>query len=257
MARKKPSPSLSPDAIRVIGLFCICLLGVALVVMGVTAYLRSSSLFVVHDISLAESLQALEIPELAKLKGQNIFDVDLSKVEARVRLKYPQLSNLRVMRRFPDQIFVFAVRRDPFAFVALDNRNLVVDRNGFIMGAPLKDQATLTVIKGVKSQRGTAGDMVADEKVKTGLDVIALFHQDGRLPGILLESVRVDDPTRIMCDIAKDSAVFQIIIDKENINQRLKTLSDILTRGGVDLLQVKYIDLRNTEPLIGQKKVKK
>ncbi|MFH0753158.1 MAG: hypothetical protein V2A70_01165 [Candidatus Omnitrophota bacterium] len=257
MARKKQKLSLNPDRIRIVGLVCIFLLGAALLMMGALAFLRSSALFVVRDISLAESLQPLEVQELLKLKGQNIFDVDLARVEAKIRLKYPQLSGLRVMRRFPDQLYVTAIRRDPFAWVVLDNRNWVIDRNGFFMGAPFKDQAALTVIRGLKNQHAVAGARVSDDHVKTGLDIIAFFNQDGRLPGIVLSSVRVDDPARISCDLEKDGAVFQVIMDQEHLLQRLKTLADVLTRGGVDLEQVKYIELRFGEPVIGQKKVKK
>ncbi|MBF0331435.1 MAG: FtsQ-type POTRA domain-containing protein [Candidatus Omnitrophica bacterium] len=257
MARKKPNPSLNPDLVRSVGLACILLLAIALFILGSASFLRSSPLFVVRDISMADSLQQLEIPELLKLRGQNIFYVDLAKIESRIRQKYPQLSNLHVMRRFPDQIFVMATQREPFAAVAFDNRICVIDRNGFMMGPPLKDQPPLAVIRGLKSQRVAPGDQVSDENVRLAIEIITLFHQDGRLPGFVLSSLHVNDPTRITCDIQKDGLEFQVIIDKEHRVQRLKTLSDVLTRGGLDLLQIKYMDLRFGEPVIGQKKVKK
>ncbi len=257
MVKRKLSPSLSPDIIRIAGLGCIFLLGVALVIMGVTAFLRSTPFFVVRDIVLADGLQSLDIPELLKLKGQNIFDADLTKIEAKIRLKYPQLSSLRVMRRLPDQIFVMALRRDPFAQVVFDNRACVIDRNAFMIGAPVKDQAPLVPIKGLKGQRVSPGDVVSDEKVQIALEIIALFHQDGRLQGLELVAVHVGDPTRIICDIKKDDVGFQVIVDKEHIAQRLRILLDVLARGGLDLQQVKYMDLRFGEPVIGQKKVKK
>jgi hypothetical protein len=257
MAKRKSSPSLSPDIIRWVGLICISLLSVALLVMGVAGLLHSTPLFVIRDISVADSLQSLEVPELLKLKGQNIFNVDLARIEAKIRVKYPQLSDLRVMRRLPDQIFMTALRRDPFAYVVLDGKTCVIDRNGFMMGSPVKDQAPLPVIKGLKGQRVVPADPVNDENVHTGIEIIRLFHQDGRLPGLEIEALQVGDPTRILCDIEKDGVGFQIIMDKDHMAQRLKTLSDVLVRGGLDLAQVKYMDLRFGEPVIGQKKVKK
>jgi cell division septal protein FtsQ len=206
---------------------------------------------------IADNIQPLELPELMKLKGQNLFAVDLPKVEARIRAKYPQLADLRVMRRFPDQIGVTAVRREPFAKVFIDGRSYVIDRQGYMIGPPIDGQEALTVIKGLKRQKVFAGVLVQDERVKLGVMVMTLFHQDRRLSSVGLETVNVEDLTRIVCDLGTEEAQFQVFIDKDNIAARLKTLSEVLSRGGLDLQQIKYMDLRFGEPILGQKKVKK
>ena len=47
------------------------------------------------------------------------------------------------------------------------------------------------------------------------------------------------------------------MIDSGNIDGKIKTLSMIIDRTGISLAEVKYIDLRFKEPLIGKKKAKK
>jgi hypothetical protein len=260
MAKRKQSHSLNPDILRTVGLVCILVLGIALAGMALAAYGRgicASSLFTVRQITIAQHLQPLELPELAKLKGKNLFSVDLPKAEAKVHARYPQLAELRVIRRFPDEIFVTAVRREPFAKVFIDGHSCVIDRQGYMIGAPIEGQESLTVIKGLKRQKVSAGELIRDERVKLGVMIIMFFREDRRLSSVQLETVHVDDLTRIVCDVEVEEAEFQAIMDKENITARLKMFSDVLSRGGLDLQQIKYMDFRFGEPILGQKKVKK
>jgi hypothetical protein len=257
MARKKQSPSPSPELIRVLGLTCILIVGMALAGMSVISFLRTSPLFTIKEISVADNIQPLDVPELAKLKGQNILAADLTRVEQRLRAKYPQLAELSVTRRFPDQIFIAAVKRDVFARASFDGKLYVIDPDGFIISAPQGEQGSLPLIKGLKRQKAPTGDPVENERMRIASSVILLFRQEARLAAIGLREVNVTDLMRVICVVGGDNARFEVIIDKDNIPARLKDLSDVLARGGVDLTVIKYIDFRFGAPVIGQKKVKK
>lgn len=260
MARKKQSPSLKPDVVRTIGLVCIVVLGAALAVMALAGFLRgmrASPFFKVRMVVIADNIQPVELPELAKLKGQNILAVDLAKAEAKVRAKYPQLADVRVMRQFPDKICVSGVRRTPFAKISIDGALSVIDRDGYMIGAPAEGQEGLTVIKGLKRQKIAAGSQVRDARIKLAVTAITLFQQDRVLASVGLGAVNVDDLTRIVCGVQAGEAHFEVIVDKDNMAARLKTLSEVLSRGGLDLMQIKYMDLRFGEPILGQKKAKK
>jgi cell division septal protein FtsQ len=260
MVKRKQSRSLNPDIIRTVGLVCIFVLGIALAVLALAAFLRSvfaSPLFTVRSVVIAENIQPLELRELLKLKGQNLFSVDLSKLEAKVHAKYPQLADLRIMRQYPDQIRVTALKREPFAQVSIDGHTSVIDRYGYMIGSPGEDHAALTVIKGLKRQKISPGTLVRDERVNLGVMIVTLFHQDRRLSSVGFEGINLDDVTRIVCDLKIEEAQFQVFIDKDNAAARLKTLADVLSRGGLDFQQIKYMDLRFGEPILGQKKVKK
>ncbi len=258
MARKKQPPSLDPELLRHVGLILVFLLGIAMLAMAAGTFLTTSSLFAIQDIVVAEQIQPLETSDLVKFKGQNIFAVDLAKAEVKLRAKYPQLAQLHVMRRCPSQLVVNAVKREAFAQVSFEGRDCVIDPAGYIIGPPQGPQAALTLIRGLRRQKAALGVPVEDERIKTASDIIARFRQDRSLASVALVAVSVEDPTRIVCVLGRDDKTqFEAIIDKDNTVSGLRMLSGVLARGGLDLAQVKYIDLRFGEPVIGQKKVKK
>ncbi len=256
MAKKRQNISPDPVLVRTIGFACIFIFTIALAAMAVTSFLRASPFFTVKEVALADNIHALDLSEFLKFRGQNIFSVDLARMEAKIRAKYPQLAELCVMRRLPDQIFVTALKREPFAFASLDGKACVIDRDGFIIGPSQPGQALLPLVKGLKHQKILSGDRVQDERVRVACQLIALVQQDARLVTAGLQAVNVEDLERVVCAFTEGDG-FDVIVDKTNIPARVKMLSDVLSRGGLDLSRIKYMDLRFGEPVIGQKKAKK
>lgn len=255
MARKRQNISPDPVLVRTVGYASIFIFSLALTVMAGASFLRTAPFFRVKEVVVADTIQALDLPGLLKVKGQNIFTVDLSRLEARIRGKYPQLAELRVMRRLPDQIFVMAVKREPFAFALLDGRTCVIDREGFVISQSPAGQVPLPLVRGLRHQKVLSGEQVQDERVRVASQVIALCREDARLAAAALQTVNVEDLERVVC-VFEEGAGFDVILDKDNVPARIKMLSDVLSRGGLDLARVKYMDLRFSEPVIGQKKVK-
>ena len=256
MAKKRQNISPDPVLVRTAGYVGIFIFTFALVAMGLASFLRSSPFFSVREVTVADNIQALDLPDLLKLRGQNVFTVDLFRIEAKLRARYPQLAELRVMRRLPDQIFIMALKREPFAFVSLDGKTCVIDRDGFIIGPSPSGQVALPLVKGLRHQKVLLGDRVQDERVRVACQLIALLLKDARLAAAGLQAVNVEDLERVVCTFTEGDG-FDVIVDKDNIPARVKMLSDVLSRGGLDLAQVKYMDLRFGEPVIGQKKAKK
>ncbi len=258
MARKK-SPSRGPEAFRPFLLGMALILGLALAAAALVFGFRTlaaSALFRVQAVRAAESLQPLDLGDLQKLKGKNIFTVDLDKVEAGIHARHPGIADLRVTRRYPDEIYVTGIRREAFAVVAIDGRQWLVDRNGYMIAAPGPEHKSLTLVKGLMRQKAASGAPVVDRNIRTAFDIMALFGKDPHLAGLVLRSVDVGDLTRIACDVVDGESGFLALIDKDNIPARLKTLAEVLMRGGIDLAQVKYMDLRFGAPVIGQKKAR-
>jgi hypothetical protein len=195
------------------------------------------------------------IPELDRLKGLNILKVDLVRVEAKLRSKYPQLSGLHVMRRFPDQIAVSAFKRIPFAQVSLGGRVLVVDPQGFMIGPPKGEEGPLTLIKGLKQQQVVIGDAIEDENFAVAVRVLGVFARDSVLSKVPLRSVDVEDKARVVCALGEDGAMFEVFVDQATFAGKSAELATLLSHHEVDLTQVKYIDVRFGEPTIAQKKV--
>ena len=49
------------------------------------------------------------------------------------------------------------------------------------------------------------------------------------------------------------SSDLNIMIDKDGVNRKLKLLPLVLSQNKIDVKEIKYIDLRFQEPLIGKK----
>lgn len=258
MAKRKSSkPLLSADQISRIGVGVIVFITIFFVSAGIMSFARQADLFSVKDVFVPENLQSFSLPDASKLKGQNIFQIDLAALEKKIRQKYPQLANLRVIKRFPDRIEFSAFKRDPFALVAPDGRFSLIDKEGFSIGAPSKDSGPFPVIKGLAKQKLIPGDELMDERVRTGIEIIKVFHDDKTLSRILLRSVDVGDMARIVCVLGEEGGGFEAFLDKDNFARKAGALATLVARNDVDLSTVKYIDLRFGEPLVGQKKTVK
>ena len=259
MAKKKPNPSTSinEDILRagIAAFLVLAAAGIAWAAMS--AYVTGSGLFTVHRVTVAEGLGEINVPELKKLEGKNIFKVDLAGVEARVCAKYPQMAGLKVLRRFPDEILVAGTRRELFASLFFGGRVMTVSRDGFIIGPWGKEDPDLVLVKGVVARTALPGEKIADPHFDLARQLIDLLRRDDVFGAAPLHSVDVQDAGHIVCVLGRLPVKFDVVIDGNEIEGKIKMLSMIIGRTGIALPEVKYIDLRFKEPVIGKKKAKK
>lgn len=255
--RKRSQPLLSADAISKIGIGIIAFITLFFISAGIISFARQADLFEVKEVIVPENLQSFSLPDISKLKGKNIFSVDLAVQEKKVRQKYPQLANLRVIRKFPDRIEFFAFKRAPFAVALIEGHLFVIDKDGFSIGAPSQDSEPLTVIKGLAKQKLIPGDQVVDDRVKTGLEIVKVFRENRILSKVPLHSVDLQDMQRIVCVLGEEGNTFEAFLDKDNFTRKAEGLATLVLHNDVDMLKVKYIDLRFGEPIVGQKKTAK
>ncbi len=260
MAKRNQNRSpISIDLVR-FGVIAVFVL-LALVISGValTSFVRHSGLFVIRDVVISESLGEVNVPELAKLKGQNIFLVDLEKVEQKVISRYPGIAGLEVLRRFPDEILVAGARRTAFAAALMDGKSVLLSRDGCFIGALGKEDGPLAVIKGMRHQKVSSGIMLNDPFGLEALKAVELVYKDPALAALHLRGLDVSDPNKIVFTfgLAEDPARFEVMVDKDNYALKLKTLSVMVARTELAVNEVKYIDLRFETPVIGKRKTKK
>ena len=78
MVKRKPNPSTSinEDILRagIIAFLLLAAAGIAWAAMS--SYVVGSGLFTVQRVTVAEGLGEINVPELKKLEGRNIFKVD-------------------------------------------------------------------------------------------------------------------------------------------------------------------------------------
>jgi len=257
MAKRKPSPQpISADVVRWIVIAVIILVVGFFAVQAFSAFLRTSKIFLIREIFVEESLGEVKLPELEKLKGHNLFSVDLMKVENKVRAKYPHIGDLKVLRHFPDGIAIIGFLRRPVAEAALNGHILEISADGYFLRHVERAEDPLPVVRGLKSANAMPGERVADGNLFMAMNIIELIKNARPLSSLGFREVDITDPLKITCRFRDEALNFDVFIEKERITDKLKVLSSIVERSDLELTQVKYIDLRFDEPVIGRKKSK-
>jgi hypothetical protein len=257
MAKRKQSRSpLLGDILRIGGVTLIFLILVFLLAGWSLSFFRNSPFFTVREIIISEELKESLTPELSRLRGENIFRIALGKIEARVRMKYPQLADVRVYRRFPDRICLTAVSRTPFVSAVLDGRVFFLDREGFIMTATDTQAADLPSVRGLKHSKPSAGARIRDGNFKMAAGIVGFFSQVPGGTAGRLRSLDISDPTKIVCQMERDNGRIEFIVDSHYVDKS-QALTAIVAHGDLDWSRVNYVDLRFSEPIIGKKKAKK
>jgi cell division septal protein FtsQ len=258
MAKRRPSPqSISVDVIRWSVIAFITLVIVFFAGLAFSKILHTSKVFLIREIFIEEGLGEIKLPELEKLKGHNIFGVDLTKVESKIAAKYPHIGNLKVLRHFPDGIAISGFARRPVAKAVLNGSVLEISADGYFLRHSEREGDALPVVRGLKCAKAVPGERVEDANLAVVMNIIEIVKNVRILEALGFHEIDVTDPQKIVCRFKDEAVNFDVFIERERVADRLKVLSAIVERSDLELAQIKYIDLRFDEPVIGRKKAKK
>lgn len=214
-------------------------------------HLLSSPAFTIKTLIYTGALKPLSATDIFKLKGKNLFSVDIGHLARDLKLSYPHLAKIRVSRIIPDKIWFEAEERVAFAKVKLADRVFLCDAEATIM--PLsKLPSDLVLITGVETQvsKIRIGEVYDSSQLKTALAILKEIKNSRAITPFLVVRLEVDEPERIAFFL--DNGI-QVIIGNEQTGKRLKVLSLVLNDLKPELDKIKYIDLRFQEPAIGKR----
>jgi cell division septal protein FtsQ len=251
MARKKqnriPWPVIKIGAVVLLALGLGCGL-----YYGASYGLRRSSYFQVKTIHIDPSLNFIDRSGLDRLKGQSIFTVDLARAQQRLGARYPQVAGLKLIRRFPDQITVVAKQRKPVAQARMDGKTVTLDGFGVILSTTTRRDEQLPHIEGFseKNNRAVLGHPLTGRDFKAAVQVITAFQNNRVLESYRIKSIDVSNTSKIEFIISNGLKVY---IDRDELARKMRLLGFVLTKSEINLDEVKYLDLRFKEPVIGKK----
>jgi cell division septal protein FtsQ len=213
-------------------------------------YLSNSSFFTVKTIISTGALKPLLGEDYFRVKGKNLFSIDIKHLARDLKLSYPYLTNVRVSRVIPDKIWFDAQERVPIARVKLADKIFLCDGNAAILPFAVS-QAGLVLIDGIDSQAGKVriGEVYDSIRLKAAIALLAAIRATRELRLLTLVRVDVSSPERM--SFLLNNGV-EVITGDELIPQRLKMLSVVLNNLKSAIDKVKYIDLRFQEPAIGK-----
>ncbi|MFA5059932.1 MAG: cell division protein FtsQ/DivIB [Candidatus Omnitrophota bacterium] len=220
---------------------------------SVISFFESSSYFTIRSVMYPPSLKFIETSEIpASLKGKNILKLDINKLQKQLQVKYPQFGQLRIVKRFPDRILVIAKERIPFARVQSGTHRLAVDRDGVVLSKSWDDSGDLPVISGINlpKSRISLGAIIRTADLQVALRIIAFFRVNKTLAFYGISKMDVSNLSQISCYLSND---IKIILDEDDVYRKLRTLILVLSQAKKELPDVKYIDLRFKEPIVGKK----
>lgn len=251
MAKKKKL-KIPPSLIKYTLIF-VLLAGVcAGLYIGVSFLLTKTEYFKVKTILIDPSLQFINRKDLDRVKGKNIFLIDLKAFEKKLNSKYPQVSHLKLVKRFPDQITIAAQKRLPVAQVGIDDEFCILDSNGVALETSKKVDKAITMIEGTKFKKiaPVLGLPLNSERVNFALNIVNTFRSQKELLSYSIDNINVSDLSKIVITLNNN---LEVIIDKDKVSKNIRILAVILSQRQIDFKEVKYLDLRFKEPIIGKK----
>ncbi len=217
----------------------------------VTSYFKGSEHFFVKEVWISPSLRFINARELSKLKGKSMFAVDLKAIRRQLQSQYPEVDQLRIIRKFPDKIWIVAKRRAPFAFIAANHNRMILDENGVVLSFIGNVNLILPMIEGVRlDRRAILGQPLNKEELDIALDIIKTTQEETHSSPFKISRVDVSNLSRINCDFSNN---LRVIMDRDRISQKVRKLGVLFSEGHIDFNEVEYIDLRFREPLLGKK----
>ena len=163
---------------------CVLIIGFGFIAVNRTQYLFSHvDYFKVRSVTIDPSLQFINKRDLRSLMGKNIFTIDLKVVQRKLSFKYPQASQLKVIKRFPNQISVLAKQRVPFVQLQIQNQTVVLDREAVILSLEEKKDDNLPNIVGAKinNPKLVLGAPLRGSDIWLTLKIIKLFNANSGL----------------------------------------------------------------------------
>ena len=209
-----------------------------------------SDAFRITEVRLpAES--RLRVP-VSSLKGRNLWAVDLAALEADLKAQQPHHKRVRVIRFLPGTLGVKVVERVPVAQLFLGGGWHPVDTDGYILpeadSTPLKQ---LVCLKGVDNSKQPlkVGHVNTHERLSRALQIMEQLHRSPLLAGHRLTTVDLADPAQLTFVI--DENVEIRCGDDTQLASHLRRLRIVLQQVAKHGLEVRYIDLRFPDPVIG------
>ena len=246
MAKK---PNIDIPAIAVIR----AIIFVFIAFVGFSAYIRivdfftTSPLFAVKDVLVDTSVRFIDPRELRGLRGRNIFKVNIRDVHARLAAQYPQISELRIIRQFPDKIKVLAKKRDLLAQVRWKNKFLLVDTQGAVLYDASSQQPSLPVINGIFiGPKVVFGTPLTSRPLRAVVYILDQLKSHKHTGALKIAAVQGGNPSKIEFIL---EGGLRILLDEDNFPLKVQKLDALLAQR-IDWTKARYVDLRFNEPII-------
>lgn len=194
----------------------------------------------------------LDLGEFDELKGANIFNLNLKRIQDKVAARDSYIRSVYVTKRLPNEIYIHIEKRTPQARIDL-GRIFLVDQAGVLLyskNAELEEK--LPFITGLRYRipYPLLGRAYNIAELKLALSLIKEFGQTNLSRRCKIDQLDVSSITNASFSLENGP---QIKIGDSLIKERIKMLEVFLKQFNWDLSKIAYIDLRFKETVVKQK----
>lgn len=215
-------------------------------------FLERSNYFMIKDISYDPVLPLAKSRTLTRLKGKNLFSVDLNYIQNKLQKEYPGISNLKITKKFPDQIRVVAEKRIALFQAMIKKQVVTIDNQCVVLATGDDKKKDLPFVIGVRNNFSSikVGRCLKDRRLQLALKLIKSFRENQTLATYPIAKIDINNLSKIYLFLSNE---LKIILDEDIMPSKIKQLGLLLVQNSFDFKQVKYVDLRFKQPILGGK----
>ncbi|SDE86868.1 cell division protein FtsQ/DivIB [Sporomusa acidovorans] len=227
----------------------ILALWLAALALIIAIFLFIRSPFFTVGTVLVEGNKYVTVEEVLRIAGVpeqvNIFRLKTTEIQARL-MGDLRIAEVQVTRSFPATIAIHIKERQPVAFVASQYGFVEIDRQGIVMAA-LKNlkEVKVPVVTGIRLGNVYVGDQVDTPGLSNALTYLAGLDEQ-----VLnqLSEVNMNTPDNLI--IYTTNSLCIRIGDNQRLMEKAKLTAEILQEISTKKMNVEYIDLNYTSPII-------
>ena len=252
--KKRDNKDVKPFSYRK-AVFVLVPLLIVIIIFAVfrAIYIKSPS-FIVQDVLMIgkEPDSSVNYADLEQMvMDKNIFSLNLNEIRDYMLNNYQELLDLRLKKAFPNSIVARIILRKPVAQLH-QRRYYSVDEEGVILSA-VKDQPDekLPIVNGVRLNLSReVGKATESKRIKNALLLQRKLEDSGILEEHTLVEIDVSSLRNIIFFLEDG---LEVKIGREDYASRLKNLKEVLSDPKLKPRDIRYIDLRFKELVIGPK----
>ncbi len=214
--------------------------------LGNSRYFKLDTIEVI-DKSHATALKAGDLLNI--YKGRNIFDIDIDSLSSQIKRDIPTIKHAIVKRVLPNKLEIDIIPRVPIAKIK-SHGYFPIDRAGMILSPDIKT-GKLPIIMGFSMWLSPkVGTKLENPQIRNAFLLLDALEESGVLSDYTVSAIDVSNYKNLSFYLENG---IEVKIGSEDFLDRLNKLKTTFANPGLDKENIKYIDLRFKDVVIGPK----
>lgn len=215
-------------------------------------FLKKSAYFTIDTVRIIDDSHASALEGetiLVRYGGENIFDINIDSLFSEIRSDYPAVKDVIIKKILPNTIEINIIPRIPIAKIK-NRKYFPIDKTGMVL-SPETETGKLPLIIGLSMwTRPRVGKGLEDGRVKSAISLLEALNKSSLISEYDVDTIDVSNYKNLSFCIEDG---IQIKIGDEDFFAKLKKLKKTLAKPDLDKSNIRYIDLRFKDVIIGPK----